>query len=56
MQALIHCKTTYKNEYRAQFPIEEELMPPDKKIKQRFSVLKTKLAKDPMLEEYFPEP
>ena len=54
VHALLHCKTTYQNEYKAQFPIADELMPPDSKIKQRFSALKTKLAKDRVLEEEFP--
>ena len=54
VQALIHCKETYENEYKAQFPIADELMSPDSKIKQRFSALKTKFAKDRMLEKEFP--
>lgn len=53
-QALIFCKETYVREYEHRFPISDDSMPEDAKIKQRFSDLKQKLAKYGHLEETFP--
>ena len=52
--ALNFCKETYQNEYRTRFTIEDDSMPPDSKIKQRFSALEQKFVKYGTLDEVFP--